>query len=925
MKEKYLAGLLFFLLAANLLGGCDGQPEKFMVSGLVESEGLGLAEVKISYQGAISGSTMTDTQGKWNAPLHGSVTITPVKEGYSFSPSSVDLVVDREKTGIDFTATPAIEDTFYTLIIKIWGSGMVSPSSGEKYEAGSAVTITVDPDPGWFFWQWDGPDADKIDHISGNNFKIIMNKDMEIRAQFGQDETIPGIGFPVYWNRQAKGQRKTCGECYWYWPNNYNWSQSKVQGPCPCGEVPNAILEPSNWTIDDAPDTGTHRVFIGAGNEVSLDMSSEIHSLYNEGLMKTIMGRGLTMTAGGLENYGVIELAINSKLDLNIGLLNTDLIEVGCGGGISLKGPLVNSGKIVMEGPQARGTTLLLKGDVHLIGEGIIELTDHRFVIIDSLNGGRLVNEDNIIHGSGEIGWSSLELTNRGKIQADMSGSTLTVRPGMSSINDNLFLATGGGILRLSGEIGGNLDNTWGIIRAEDNSSVKLAKEVKITGGLLESTGNGHFFTHLHPQATLVDLTFRGNFDVGRGATINLKGVIDNQGIIDIPAEGGMAATLYLAEDTTLTGGGDIKLGTAFFGRIDSKEGRLLINEDNVIQGCGEIGWTDLQLINLGEILANKEDEVLTVRPGASATTENKGLMQAEEGGILRLSGIKGGFLDNSWGVIKATEESHVMVAQEIIIKGGLLQTTETGRFFTDQHPQATLVDLTLQGNFDLGPEATINLKGVIDNKGIIDISAEGGMPAVLNLITDITLKGGGKVQMGNEFFARVTGDEDLLKLTIADQTISGEGQLGYGKLVIINKGEIAATNVGRSIRITPYIEEPFVNRGKVRVEAGAIVFVEGDLIQEFEGELKVKLGLADEEEIHGKLQVVGNSDLNGTICIELIDAFMPKIGSEFQILELDFENINGEFNQINLPDLTEGQWDLTQLLTTGIIKVVDL
>jgi len=264
------------------------------------------------------------------------------------------------------------------------------------------------------------------------------------------------------------------------------------------------------------------------------------------------------------------------------------------------------------------------------------------------------------------------------------------------------------------------------------------------------------------------------------------------------------------------------------------------------------------------------------------------------------------------------------MLAEDIIITGGLLETTGTGRFFTHLNPRATLGDLILQGNFELGSGATINLKGAIDNQGVIDISAEGGMAAVLNLITDVTLEGGGTVHLDNQFFARITGEEEMLKLTIADQTISGEGRLGYGKLIIINEGVIEATNVGRIMRITPYTGEPFLNRGVVRAEAGAIVFVEGDLIQEDGSEIKVKIGLVEEEGVHGQLQVSGSSELNGTLSIELVDGFIPEIGSEFKILDLDFENIKDNFSQLNIPELSEGQWDLTQLLIAGIITVVD-
>lgn len=927
MKHRYVWFLFGLIFVAILLGSCDRDLEKFLVSGVVTQDDVGLMGVSIHYEGRVSGTVETDAQGEWEALMGGAVTVTPVKDGYSFTPPSVDLIVEEEKTGVDFTAS--YEGEYYSLRITLWGSGTVYPQSGETYPENAIVTLTVEPHDGWFFWQWSGPQADYIEAAGENTYEIQMVRDMDIEAQFGLSGSTIGVGIPVSWDRKAKGQLQTCGECTWYWPINYDWSQSKVVGPCPCGNEEQAVLEPSNWTIDDFPDSGSHRVTIGGGNTVLLDRSAVLHSLDNRGFLETFSGRGLEMTGGGLENSGTVELAIDSHFDLYIGMVNSGLIDMACGAGISLSGPLNNSGTIVMEGPQARGTDLELKGDVHLIGQGTINLLRERFVRIYGLDGERLVNEDNTIHGSGEIGYSTggdnapMEITNRGEILADMVDEMLTVRPGTSSYNDGLMIATEGGILRLSGEYGGNLDNTFGIIRAEGDSSVKLANGVMIKGGVLESISTGQFYTHLNPQASLEDLTFKGHFNMGRGAVIELRGSIDNQGLIDMPALGGMPSVLEIMNQTTLTGGGVIQLGTEFFGRIDGQSG-ILYNEDNTIRGCGEIGWTDLTVINEGQIVANVEDKVLTLRPGEYSPSLNNNLMVAQDGGILGLSGSQGGELDNTQGIIRAEEDSHVLLKEGIILTGGILETLGTGRVYTHLNPQATLKDITLKGLFDMGNGATISIIGTIDNQGVIDVPALGGQSAVLELLEDTTLTGDGIIQLGQQFFARITGAEEGLTLHIAQQTISGEGRLGYGTLRIINEGVIEASHAHRILDITTFEGEALVNQGVVRSRAGAIVSVAGEYSQGSEGELQIHIGLVDEDLVSGQFRVGEESVLDGIFSVTLVHDCMPPIGSEFKVLDLDFTQVSGAFADVVLPALSEGTWDKTQLLTAGLLRVVD-
>jgi uncharacterized repeat protein (TIGR02543 family) len=70
----------------------------------------------------------------------------------------------------------------YWLCIEIEGNGEVDPwgEDGETWHAsGAVVDLDVDPDSGWYFYRWEGPDASDI---SGG--EIVMDSNKEIVAVF---------------------------------------------------------------------------------------------------------------------------------------------------------------------------------------------------------------------------------------------------------------------------------------------------------------------------------------------------------------------------------------------------------------------------------------------------------------------------------------------------------------------------------------------------------------------------------------------------------------------------------------------------------------------------------------------------------------------------------------------------------------------
>ena len=66
--------------------------------------------------------------------------------------------------------------------------------------------------------------------------------------------------------------------------------------------------------------------------------------------------------------------------------------------------------------------------------------------------------------------------------------------------------------------------------------------------------------------------------------------------------------------------------------------------------------------------------------------------------------------------------------------------------------------------------------------------------------------------------------------------------------------------------------------------------------------------GANDRLVVNGPLAIGGNS----TLRLELSDGFTPAVGDTFDIL--DAQTVTGSFTNMELPALSEGQWDFELL-----------
>src|ERR1700722_19622929 len=107
--------------------------------------------------------------------------------------------------------------------------------------------------------------------------------------------------------------------------------------------------------------------------------------------------------------------------------LSTDSVTVGAGTNLTVDGTAIsNAGTITLSGTSNEGAHLMVNANTVLSGAGNITLSNSTGNIIEG--SGTLTNQQTI-QGTGVIGDNSMTLVNSGTIDANNSGSTLTITP----------------------------------------------------------------------------------------------------------------------------------------------------------------------------------------------------------------------------------------------------------------------------------------------------------------------------------------------------------------------------------------------------------------------------------------------------------------------------------------------------------------
>jgi hypothetical protein len=369
------------------------------------------------------------------------------------------------------------------------------------------------------------------------------------------------------------------------------------------------------------------------------------------------------LVGGTLDNTGssgAITLNNGTLRDVTIAAGST--VTTGATASGSIENTLINRGTLAPTDPQG----IFVASNTTLSGGGVIALASLNSVITNTGSDRTLTNSDNLIRGTGQIGYDSLSVVNSaaGIIQADVSGQTLSLDGSGTFTNNGLMRAQNGGTLLLDGSSAGVFNNN-ATVRSENGSDVSILFS-KIVGGTLDNTGSTGTLTL--NNGTIRDVTIAAGSTVTTGAT--RPGTIENTLINRGTLAPNAAQGIFVASNTTLSGGGVIVLASLNSVITNTGSNRTLTNSDNLIRGTGQIGYDSLSMVNsaAGIIQADVAGQSLLLN--GSGTFTNNGLMLASNGATLYFSGT--GAITNSGGTL------HVLATSLIKGDGGITQTAGT-------------------------------------------------------------------------------------------------------------------------------------------------------------------------------------------------------------------------------------------------------
>lgn len=596
--------------------------------------------------------------------------------------------------------------------------------------------------------------------------------------------------------------------------------------------------------------------FNNAGGTIRAEFESrvEFSNATVTGGAVDVDGGGLLLVIGSTSTPTTFQSALtigrSGMLQINSGAL----LKLAAGGSYS------NAGTILLA---SSGSTYMRVdgGDISLTGGGEVVLNPSGNGIIDgSVDTNRLTNVDNLIHGRGAVCNDALRMTNTGSIVADQPGQYIFVNPRDGAdgfVNEGEMRATDSGILRLDD---GLFNNTGGLIEAEAMSTVEL-QNVTVTGGTLSAAANGTVRINSGTAAFQGQLVVAptGKVVIASGTVFQLLsgGMYANTGTIR--NENGTLR--IVGGDVTLGGGGVVELvpNCIIDGAVDTNR---LTNLDNLFVGRGSICNDLLRMTNAGTIRANQPSQVLTVNPrdGVDGFI-NQGVLEAVDSAILRLDD---GLFTNTAGTIRADALAVVEILNSTVA-GGIIEakplstvklqsSTVTGATIVAKSEGAVdLQNLTISGGavdvmsdgvasviasttttfqsaLDVDPGGTLVVLndallrlapgGSYLNAGVIRLQDDGGGGSARLRADggDVTLMGGGTVELFSNGNNTIDGTQNTNKLINLDNTIRGRGNIGGNFLLIENAGMIDADQLGGPMTIDASdLASGVVNTGTIR------------------------------------------------------------------------------------------------------------
>ena len=635
--------------------------------------------------------------------------------------------------------------------------------------------------------------------------------------------------------------------------------------------------------------TNTGTLEATAGDSLTLSGTTVTNTggkvLANTGSLKlintTINGGAVTLTGASLlqltngiihssstltnSSTGVIEsLAGTNTLGGTVVNPTGGLIKIDNGSVLNLENGSYPTLGAVQLNSTGSFTELVVNGaGVTLSGGSVTMSNNANNYIFGAATADTLTNQETI-QGAGNIGNGRMTLVNSGTINANQSAG-MTIAANGGATNTGTLEATAGNSLTLSGT---TVTNTGGKVLA-NTGSLKLINTtinggaVTLTGASLLQLTNGiiHSSSTLTNSSTGVIESLAGTNTLGgtvvnptgglikidNGSVLNLEnGSYPTLGAVQLNSTGSFTELVVNGAGVTLSGGSVTMSNNANNYIFGAATADTLTNQET-IQGAGNIGNGRMTLVNSGTINAN-QSAGMTIAANGGAT--NTGTLEATAGNSLTLSGTTvtntgGKVLANTGslklinttingGAVTLTGASLLQLTNGIIHSSSTLTNSSTGVIESLAGTNTlggTVVNPT-GGLIKIDNGSVLNLEnGSYPTPGAVQLNSTGSFTELVVNGAGVTLSGG-SVTMSNNANNYIFGAATADTLT-NQETIQGAGNIGNGRMTLVNSGTI---NANQSAGIVISTSGTFTNSGTLQVGSADTMHVFGGPFTNFAG-----------------------------------------------------------------------------------------
>ncbi len=203
-----------------------------------------------------------------------------------------------------------------------------------------------------------------------------------------------------------------------------------------------------------------------------------------------------------------------------------------------------------------------------------------------------------------------------------------------------------------------------------------------------------------------------------------------------------------------------------------------------------------------------------------------------------------------------------------------------------------TAASLTVAGTLTVADKATLAVQGGVVNSGQIVVAASGHTTSLLVGKTGATLSGGGTVTLGGNAFDRIIGATTVATLSNFDNTIAGSGQLGSGKMILVNEVAGVIEQTGASLTIDTGVRR-IVNDGTFEATGLGGLTIAGAVLNR--GMIETKGGNLT---VDGAVAGGGSAVINGGV-LTFVNAFSQNVYFSGSIGELALGGSQGYHGKI--------------------------